>query len=62
LKDEFLRKVENLQKSLVELEEVWSKVDWSRVPAQVAEHYPFHSDLNEMIMAVEKWTDMIKTS
>lgn len=62
LKEEFLDKVEELHKSLIGLKEVWSRMDWSRVPVQVAEHYPFHCDLNEMIDAVEKWIDLIKNS
>lgn len=62
MKEKFLDRVMDLQRSMIELKEAWNKMDWSRVPVQVSEHYPFHQDLNEMIAAVETWIETIKKS
>lgn len=62
MKEEFLESVRELHKSMSKLNELWNRMDWSRVPPQVAESYPFHVEPGTMIMEIEKWMEMIKNS
>lgn len=62
MKEQLLESVTDLKRTFDKLNHVWGKMDWSRVPIQISEQYPFHCDLNELIAAVEAWKNTIERS
>ncbi|WP_239616369.1 hypothetical protein [Cohnella mopanensis] len=62
MKRELLQKISHLQIALDELKDVWDRLDWSRVPDEVTENYPFHKDLGELSDTIKHWMETIKKS
>lgn len=61
--DEFQTTLDNAIKSLMELSKVWNNMDWGSCPEdafdRIAEKYPFHKDLNELIHDMIDWKESI---
>ncbi|SMF33619.1 hypothetical protein [Paenibacillus barengoltzii] len=62
MKEELIEKVSHLYETLKDLNDLWRRLDWSFVPEDVNEHYPFHQDLVQMQEGVVKWLEIIKKS
>lgn len=62
VKEELIEKVSHIHETLKDLNDLWRRLDWSIVPEEVNEHYPFHQYLEQMKECVAKWLEIIKKS
>jgi len=60
MKEELLEKIRVLQVAVQELNETWNEMDWSIVPEEVSENYPFHQDLPSMSSSLDQWLKVIE--
>lgn len=62
MKEDLVRKVSELHMVFNDLKEVWNQLDWSVVPSDISEQYPFHKDLGQMTEDINAWLELIKKS